>query len=132
MSCHSLYCNNKKRQHSHFPCSSAKGYHCSYLMGQLSDILRMSPAHFCAAISISYLKSYEECFVVKVNLVVKKIACFGICACHDTKGKRTLMIHFNNVFFSLNPAGSERRAGEEDARGRLTSDCLMACKGVRG
>lgn len=42
------------------------------------------------------------------------------------------MIHFNNVFFSLNPAAMEGEQGGKDARGRLTPDCLMACKGVKG
>lgn len=48
------------------------------------------------------------------------------------------MIHFNIYlifffFFFLNRADAEQRAaGEEDALGRLTSDCLMACKGVKG
>lgn len=54
-------------QQSYFPLSQ-KGYHCSLLMGQLGDILRMSLPPICAVISILYLKS-QECFVVKVNLI---------------------------------------------------------------
>lgn len=73
MSCHT---NWEKRQHLDFP-SPQKGYHCSYLMGQSGDILRMSLAPICAAISSSYLKSYEECFVVKVNLVGEKKSALG-------------------------------------------------------
>lgn len=67
--------------------------HRSYLMGQL-DILRMSPPPI----------SCEECFVVKVNLVgrkeKKKSLLWDLCLSRY-KGKRTLMIHFNNVCIYL-------------------------------
>lgn len=78
----------------HFP-SLQKGHHRSYLMGQL-DILRMSPPPI----------SCEECFVVKVNLVGRKekekekSLLWDLCLSRY-KGKRTLMIHFNNVFIYL-------------------------------
>lgn len=82
------------------------------LVGQLSDILRKSPAPICAAISISYLKSCEECFVVKVNLVGEKKSLLWDLCLSRYKGKRTLMIHFNNVFFLLSPAAMSGEQGE--------------------
>lgn len=117
----------------HFP-SPPKGHRCSYLMGQL-DVLRVSPPPICAAISISYLKSCEECFVVKVNLVgrKKKSLLWDLCLSRY-KGKRTLMIH-SIMYLFFPPCTQLPLSGEQggkDARGRLTSDCLMACKGVKG